>query len=86
MKESEAGTCYWMLASRPGFTRATKPIIDRKPFIFSKAPLVQQGNKPESKQGEGGSEEPPSKKQALSEQLRTVPDGVKLQAADGDGN
>ncbi|CAE7514892.1 unnamed protein product [Symbiodinium sp. CCMP2592] len=86
VKEGEGETSYWMLASRPGFTRATKPIIDRKPFIFGKAPLVQQGNKPESKQGEGGSEEPPNKKQALSEKLRLIPDGVKLQAVDRDGN
>ncbi|CAE7741665.1 mrkA [Symbiodinium sp. CCMP2592] len=62
VKEGEGETSYWMLASRPGFTRATKPIIDRKPFIFSKA------------------------KQALSEKLRSIPDGVKLQAVDGDGN
>ncbi|CAE7220717.1 unnamed protein product [Symbiodinium sp. CCMP2592] len=86
LRKGEGETSYWMLASRPGFTRATKPIIDRKPFIFSKAPLVQQGNKPESKQGEGGSEEPPNKKQALSEKLRLIPDGVKLQAVDRDGN
>ena len=86
VKEEENEASYWMIAARPGLARAAKPIIDRRPFVFSRAPPAQQCNKPEQKPGAEDPAEPPSKKQAVAEKLRGLPAGVTLQRADGDGN